>query len=253
MKILGIILLLLYIPLFSEENESYKKASVLYKDKAYKESIEILEKSIAEGNTGYEMYLLLSYNYWATSRQEESIEQLQKALKQNNEEPEVHIDLIRAYVSMQKYKVAQSFCEKALQKFPENKLLKLQNAILLGKLGKPVAATKIIEELKVSSPNDPRPLGIEAHLYALRGELEKAEISLKWGLSLDPVNPFFKNNLAILYEKMADRELKNNKKDSAKKFLEDATQAINEAVGTNPKEIFISNQTRIKEKLSKIE
>lgn len=247
------LLLVFILPLFSQENESYKKALALYKEKSYQESIEILEKGITDGDTGYEMHLLLAYNFWAMQDPEGAIVHLTKALKQNSDDPEVHIDIVKAYVSMQKYKVAQGFCEKALMKFPENKLLKLQNAILLGKIGKPVAAIRIIEELKVSSPNDPRPLGIEAHLYALRGELEKAELSLKWALSLDPLNPYYKNNLAILYEKMSDKEIKSNKKDVGKKLLEDAVLILNEAIATKSQQVFLNNQTRIKEKLAKLE
>ncbi|MCB1178636.1 MAG: tetratricopeptide repeat protein [Leptospiraceae bacterium] len=246
----SLLFLLSFSILFSQDEEYYKRASLLYKQQSFKESLEVIEKAISEGYNKSDIFVLLSYNYWALEDKENAINTLFKGLKASSKFPEIYIEIIKAYVSSGNYKKALNICEKGLEKFPENKLLKLQKAILLGKLGKPITATKLIEELKVASPNDPRPLSVESHLYALRGEFDKAELSLKWALSLDPLNPYYKNNLALLYEKISENELKEKKADRAKNYLEQAVVILEEAVNINPKPIFQKNLERIKGKLA---
>jgi len=120
--------------------------------------------------------------------------------------------------------------ETAEGKFSNSKELKLQKAFLYGKYGKVNTALGLIEELKQEYPNDPRPLSIEANLYFLKGDYEKAEMSIKWAISLQENSPYYHNNLSLLYEKMADASLKAGNKEQARGYLTDAEKSIQKAL-----------------------
>jgi tetratricopeptide (TPR) repeat protein len=140
--------------------------------------------------------------------------------------------------------------ETAEIKFPNSKELKLQKAFIIGKYGKINTGLAIIETLKQEAPNDPRPLAVESNLYFLQGDLEKAEMSLKWAISLQKTSPFFHNNIALIYERMSDLETKAGKKEKAKENLMEAEKSVTKAISLKEYPQMILTLKRIQEKLS---
>ena len=171
------------------------------------------------------------------------------ALKLKPDDTEIYIELIKAYTASNRLRGGLEIAETAQKKFPNSKEIKLQKVFIQGKLGMLNSALAGIEELKQEFPNDPRPLNVEANLYFLQGDFEKAEISLKWAISLNSDNPFYHNNLALLYEKNAESLLKSGKKTEAKTMLLDAKKSIEQAIQLKEIEVMAETQKRIEEKL----
>lgn len=249
MKYLIIFYLFTCLSLAAQEN-TLEKARELYNKKSYDESLSVLEEMAKEPNVDSSAYVLMSYNYWAQGKQSEAIDVLYVALKKKQNLPEIYIELIKAYSSSGKYKGAGEICDTALEKFPNNTLLKLQKAYLLARYGKVMTALGIVEELKTNAPNDPRPLNLEAQIYLLKGEFDKAELSMKWASSLDQTNPNFKNNLALIYEKIYDRDFKKDK-NKALESLKLAESELESAIQIKKKPVFETNLLRVREKLNR--
>jgi len=179
-----------------------------------------------------------------------SIDSLYSALKLKPNDTEIYIELIKAHISSNRYKGALELIETAEAKFPNSKELKLQKAFITGKYGKINTALAIIETLKQESPNDPRPLAIESNLYFIQGDLEKAEMSIKWAISLQENSPFYYNNLALIYEKMSENDMKSGNKEKAKNNLMEADKTIQKAISLKLFPQMTETQKRIQDKLS---
>jgi tetratricopeptide (TPR) repeat protein len=239
-----------YTQLFAQATQNispFEKAMELYKVKSYNESIVILEDLNEKGTASAEELLLLSRNYYAIKDIDSSIDSLFSALKLKSNEPGMYIELVKAYSSAQRYKGAMEVCEKGVGKFPNSLELQLQKALLLPKFGKLSQSFQIIEKLKQDFPNDPRPLSVESNLYLLKADFDKAELSMKWALSLEPNHPNYKNNLAIIYEKKGDYFLNLKKIDLAKESWLLAKKELEEV--NSPNVTLKNNLDRISKKL----
>lgn len=235
---------------FSAQEASYPSALSLFKAGSYGEASKIIQTSIQSGVATHNEYVLLSHCNWALGNVNASIDNLFSALKLKPNDTEIYIEIIKAHLAANRFKGALELLETAEAKFPNSKELKLQKAFIIGKYGKINTGLAIIETLKQEAPNDPRPLAVESNLYFLQGDLEKAEMSLKWAISLQESSPFFHNNLALIYERMSDIETKAGKKEKAKENLMEAEKSIIKAISIKEYPQMILTQKRIQEKLS---
>ncbi len=236
--------------LYSQELPSYSSALTLFRAGSYEESSKMLQSSIQSNTATHKEYVLLSHCNWAKGNINASIDNLFSALKLKPNDTEIYIEIIKAHIAASRFKGALELMETAETKFPNSKELKLQKAFLIGKYGKINTGLGIIETLKQEAPNDPRPLALEANLYFLQGDLEKAEMSLKWAISLQSTSPFFHNNLALVYEKMSDLDIKAGKKEKARENLQEAEKSINKAISLKEYPQSTATLKRIQEKLS---
>jgi tetratricopeptide (TPR) repeat protein len=236
--------------LFAQELPTYASALSLFKAGSYEESSKMIQSSILSNTATHKEYVLLSHCNWAKGNINASIDNLFSALKLKPNDTEIYIEIIKAHIAASRFKGALELMETADTKFPNSKELKLQKAFLIGKYGKINTGLGIIETLKQEAPNDPRPLALEANLYFLQGDLEKAEMSLKWAISLENSSPFFHNNLALIYERMSDMDLKAGKKEKAKENLLEAEKSISKAISLKEYSQSIATLKRIQEKLS---
>lgn len=245
-------ILLSIFPLFTQESNNYDSALALFKSGNYTESIKTLQTNVQNGTTNYREFLLLAHSHWALGNTNQAIDTLYSALKLKPNDTEVYIEIIKAHIASSRFKGALELVETAEQKFPNSKELKLQKAFIFGKYGKVNTALSIIETIKLESPNDPRPLAVEAELYFLQGDLEKAEMSLKWAISLQENSPYFHNNLALIYDRMSDNEIKQGKKEKAKATLQEAEKSVDKAIAIKEFSQMIALKKRIQEKLSSL-
>lgn len=229
----------------AQEELTYEKALAQYKSASYQESLQSIREIIKLDKPRYELHYLAAFNYWNLKEIKPAINHFQAAIKFKPEDPKAYIDLIKLYTSAQMYKLALELCEDVIKKFPQEPELKLQQVAILLKYGRIDISLEIIEKLKLSLPNDYRPLALESNIYYMKRDFEKAEISLKWATELAPTNPNLKNNLALIYEQMAILSLKANDKEKAKINLELAKSQIDSAVNTAQNTIFLENQKRI--------
>jgi Flp pilus assembly protein TadD len=239
---------LLIVSLFAQVD--IQKAKELYSKKSYDKSLEILNSLANEPDADPSVFLLISYNLWAKGEIEQAIDTLYIALKKKPNSPQVYIELVKAYISSGRFKGAMEVCEKALEKFPKNPTLRLQKAYLLTRYGKVMTALGIVEELKIESSEDPAPLNLEAQIYLLMGEFEKAELSMRWAISLDEKNPYFLNNLALILEQIYETEVKKDKNKAIQNLL-NAEKELEKALSIKQSPIFESNLQRIRAKLKK--
>jgi Flp pilus assembly protein TadD len=252
-KLLTIPLLLISIcTLLAQETNYYDSALTQFKSGNFSESIKILQPNVHNGTTNYREFLLLAHSHWALGNTNQSIDNLYSALKLKPNDTEVYIEIIKAHIASSRFKGALELVETAEQKFPNSKELKLQKAFIFGKYGKINTALAIIETIKQESPNDPRPLAVEAELYFLQGDLEKAEMSLKWAISLQENSPFFHNNLALIYDRMSDNEIKQGKKEKAKATLQEAEKSVDKAISIKEFSQMLALKKRIQEKLANL-
>lgn len=222
----------------------------LYQNKEYKKIIELLEEEINNAkDLDSQIYLLYSYSLWNLGYTDKSIDALFLALKRKPS-PEIFSQLVRAYSSSNKFKGAMELCEAGIKKFPEDISLQIQKGYLLARFRKINEALRLAEVLKSKFPEDPKPLELEAYIYSLRKEWDKAEIALEWASSLDRTNPTYKNNLAIVYEKLAEKQ---NSKEKSLEYLQKAKDKLTEAIQTVSKPAYEQNLKRINDKLSQIQ
>ncbi|MDX1960378.1 MAG: tetratricopeptide repeat protein [Leptospiraceae bacterium] len=234
--------------LSANDTESLLKAKELFKNKSYDQALEILEKSSETTPLNVDELKLQAKIHYAKGNVEDALDSLYLALKQKSKDPEIYLELVKLYSTSKRYKGALEVCENGIKKFPNSLELNLQLASLLPRFGKVPASLQLIEKLKAEFPSDPRPLSIESNLYLYRADFDKAEISIKWAISLDEKNQDYKNNLAIVYEKKGDFLLKQKKEKEAKESFELAWKEIQSLNSNNP--IIASNQERIKRKAS---
>jgi Flp pilus assembly protein TadD len=255
MKILSAILIHFLLTSYLSSQEStlkYETAFQFYKNAAYQDSINLLEERIKKNQHTINDHLLISQNYWKLGNETKAIDQLYSALKMKPNDTEIYIELIKAYTASNRYRGGLEIAETAQNKFPDSKEIKYLKTFLQGKLGMINSALKTIEDLKQESPNDTRPLGIEANLYFLQGEFEKAELSLKWALSIKEDSPFLHNNLALVYEKSAEQLISKGKKEEAKSALLDAKKSIDRAISIKEHKTMAETKKRIEDKLVSI-
>jgi Flp pilus assembly protein TadD len=252
-NLLTIPLLLISIcTLLAQETNYYDSALTQFKSGNFSESIKILQPNVQNNTTNYREFLLLAHSHWALGNTNQSIDNLYSALKLKPNDTEVYIEIIKAHIASSRFKGALELVETAEQKFPNSKELKLQKAFIFGKYGKINTALAIIETIKQESPNDPRPLAVEAELYFLQGDLEKAEMSLKWAISLQENSPFFHNNLALIYDRMSDNEIKQGKKEKSKITLQEAEKSVDKAISIKEFSQMLALKKRIQEKLANL-
>lgn len=232
------------------QEERIANLKTLYKNKEYKKIVEQLEEEVENSkDLDLQVYFLYSYSLWNLGDKEEAIDSLYLALKRKPS-PEVFSQLVKAYSSNLKYKGALEICEAGLKKFPDDAKLNLQRGYLLAKFRKTNEALRVAEGLKSKYPNDPKPLVLEAHIYSLRKDWEKAQIALEWANSLEANNPIYKNNLAVVYEKSAENEKQKSK---VLEYLTRAKDTLEQAIKISPSSASEVNLKRIQEKLSQIQ
>ncbi len=239
---------ILNVCLFAQENK-LETIKNLYQAKEYKKIVELLEDEIENSkNLDHQIYLFYAYSLWNLGQKTDAIDALFVSLK-HNPSPDKFSQIIKAYSSTYQFKGAMEVCEAGLKKFPNDISLQLQKGYLLARFRKTEKALKIAEFLKSQFPENPRPLVLEAHIYSIRKEWDKAEISLEWANSLDSNNPVYKNNLAIVYEKIAETQSSKEKK---LEYLQKAKSKLTEAIQISSTMVFEQNLKRINEKLSQI-
>lgn len=234
----------------SQEIETFEKAQSLFKSGKLEEAKTILQTRIKTQAGTVGDHLLLSHCLYQSGAVNPAIDELYAALKLKPTDPEIYIELIKLHISANRFKGAMDILETAETKFSNSKELKLQKAFLMGKYGKVNTALGIIEELKQEYPNDPRPLSIESNLYFLKGDYEKAEMSIKWAISLQENSPFYHNNLSLIHEKMAETSIKTGNKDQAKNFLLEAEKSIQKAISIRSLPQMLETQKRIQGSLA---
>ena len=231
--------------IYAQDLATYDKALAEYKTASYQESLQTLREVFKLEKPRYELHYLAAFNYWNLKEVKPALSHFQSAIKFKPDDTKAYIDIIKLYNSAQMYKPALELCEDAVKKFPEETELKLQQVALLLKYGKLEIALDIIEKLKQSLVDDYRPLTLEANIYYIKKDFEKAEISLKWASALASNNANIKNNLALVYEQMALLNLKANEKEKAKINLELAKAQMEAAVNTSQNFIYLEKQKRI--------
>lgn len=238
--------LVLSLSIYAQESTvTYEKALAEYKSAAYQESLQTLREVFKIEKPRYELHYLAAFNYWNLKEIKPALSHFQSAIKFKPDDTKAYIDIIKLYNSAQMYKPALELCEDAVKKFPAESELRLQQVALLLRYGKVEIALDIIEKLKLSLVDDYRPLTLEANIYYLKRDFEKAEISLKWASALAPTNANLKNNLALVYEQMALQNLKTNEKEKAKINLDLAKSQLESAINSNQNPVFLENQKRI--------
>lgn len=231
--------------IFAQDEPTYERALAHYKAASYQESLQTIREIIKADKPRYELHYLAAFNYWNLKEIRPALNHFQAAIKFKPDDTKAYIDIIKLYTSAQMFKPALELCEDAVKKFPLDVELKFQQVSLLLKFGKTEMALEIIEKLKLSLVEDYRPLSLEANIYYMKRDFEKAEISLKWASALAPNNPNLKNNLALIYEQIAISYLKTNDKTKARINLELAKLQIESAIDTDQNSIFLENQKRI--------
>jgi tetratricopeptide (TPR) repeat protein len=223
-------ILLFSFSLYSQDaNLTYEKALEQYKAKDYIKSIETIRELILANGTKYEYHYLAAHDYWSMLNHKVAISHLQSAIKFKPEDPNAYIDLVKVLADSKSLKAALNLCEESLEKFKENKELRILQASLLIRFAKYELALPIIENLKNSSPTDFRPISLEGQLFFQKREYDKAEMSLKWAESLNKTEPSILNNLALVHEQMAILSLNKSKTVDAKKFIDQALEEIETA------------------------
>ena len=246
-------ILLFSLSIYSQDsNLTYEKALEHFKSKDYIKSIEIIRELILANGTKYEYHYLAAHDYWSMLNHKVAISHLQSAIKFKPEDPNAYIDLIKVLSDSKSYKAALSLCEESLEKFKENKELRILQASLLIRFTKYELALPIIENLKTSAPTDFRPISLEGQLFFQKKEYDKAEISLKWAESLNKTEPSILNNLALVHEQLAILYLNKNKVNDAKKFLDQAIEEIETASKIVNTPSIQENKKRINELTKKI-
>ncbi len=240
-------LLLLFFTLSTLQSQemNYEKALAEYKAAAYQESLQTIREIFKIEKPRYELHYLAAFNYWNLKEWKSAVNHFQAAIKFKPDDTNAYIDIIKLYSSAQLYKPALELCEDAIRRFPQEPKFKFQQVALLLKYGRIDVSLEIIEKLKLTLPDDYRPLALESNIYYMKRDFEKAEISLKWASALAPNNANLKNNLALIYEQMALISLKANDKEKAKINLELAKAQIDSAVNASQNSIYLENQKRI--------
>lgn len=240
--------------LFPEQSKSYTEALELYKNGKYEDSINLIRQSTQMDKPTYDLYYLAAHNYWKLNDVKNASDNLYFAMKINPARVEPFIELIKFNYSASRFKGALEICESGIKKFPNNIELKLQYALILLRFNKTVSALDTIENLKNSYSDDYRPLSVEANIYYQMRNFEKAEISLKWAMTLAPNNPFLNNNLALIYEGYAIDYLKTGDKEKAKINLDLANSQVQKAIQLDKSKsiIFQENQKRISKSLQNL-
>ncbi|MCB1194444.1 MAG: tetratricopeptide repeat protein [Leptospiraceae bacterium] len=252
-KILLFSLLFLYPFLFLHaEGPSYIKALKLYLDGSYEESILVIRELIDKEGRSFDAHYLAGHNYWKLGNLQTTVAHFKNALSFEPNEENVYIDLVKVYACSYKWKDAEAVSSEALEKFPDSVELKSVYAAILLKQKRTKEALEIIEKLKALNPNDYRPLSIESRIYYEMGKYEKAETSLKWAITIAPKNPYLKNNLSVVYEKIAQEYKKNGQHEMAKNSLVSADKNIKEAISISEDPIFLENSRRIHKKLDEL-
>lgn len=245
MKLSLFLFFILSFGIFSQDEFTYEKALSQYKSAAYQDSLQTIREIIKADKPRYELHYLAAFNYWNLKEIKPALNHFQAAIRFKPEDTKAYIDIVKLYNSAHMYKPALELCEDAVKKFPLESELKFQQVSLLLKFNRIEMALEIIEKLKLSLADDYRPLALEANIYYMKRDFEKAEISLKWASALAPNNPNLKNNLALIYEQIAINYLKTNEKEKAKINLELAKEQIESAINVTQNSIFFENQKRI--------
>ncbi|HMV43971.1 MAG TPA: tetratricopeptide repeat protein [Leptospiraceae bacterium] len=242
-----ILLTLLFISIagLSAQSMTYEKALAEYKAASYQESLQTIREILKVEKPRYELHYLAAFDYWNLKEYKSAINHFQAAIRLKPDDTKAYIDIVKVYTSAQSYKQALELCEDAIKRFPQEPKLRFQQVTLLLKYGRVDVALEIIEKLKLTLPEDYRPLALESNIYYMKRDFEKAEISLKWASALSPSNANLKNNLALIYEQMAIINLKTNEKEKAKVNLDLAKSQLESAISTNSNPVFLENQKRI--------
>ena len=221
------LLLIFIFPIFSEiKVPNLQNALELYQKKNYSSSIRLLKK-----NKDFKSYYLLAHNYIALKNWNRAIFYLTKVWRLESSKREfVVLELVKCYFNLKQYYKSMEIIRNAKRDFPDNyefSILEINNLIYLNK--NKVALDKI-ENLKSKSNVTKDLLVLEALVYTKRAEYEKAELSLKWALSLEPSSAYILNNLASVYEKKARVFMKNKNFKESQKLLLLAKQNLESAL-----------------------
>ncbi|HMV78346.1 MAG TPA: tetratricopeptide repeat protein [Leptospiraceae bacterium] len=211
----------------AQEKPAAEKAKELYAAKDYEKAYSMMEKASPEEKKTAAYWIFLAKINFRLEDTDEGIDNLYSALKIKSDEPEVYLELVKALASTEKNKGAFELCEKALKKFPTSKDLRIQKALLYPKFAKSWEGIKLIESMKEEFPNDSSILNAEAYIYTILGDLEKAEMSLRWAVSADKSNMVLKRNLGLILEKLGDRKLKEKDKARAKEYYTESVKELN--------------------------
>ncbi|EJO69171.1 tetratricopeptide repeat protein [Leptospira kirschneri str. 200803703] len=246
------ILILTHSPLLlAQTNEDYSIALKEFEAKNYEKSLEIIRVLHEQGKRSYETHYLAGHCHFALGRTKSAGSHWSEALSIKPGDPAVSLDYSRFLLNNGREDDGLLVIARAYELNPRNKDIRLLFGTALLYNGKARDALNITEKLKAEDSNDYRPLVLEGQIYYYLGNIEKAEVSLKWANSLVPNNANVLNNLALVYEKASNQENKKGKYGNAKNFLNSAKEQIESALKLEPENShFKDNLRRIEAKLN---
>lgn len=237
--------------LLAQTNEDYSIALKEFETKNYEKSLEIIRVLHGQGKRSYETHYLAGHCHFALGRIKSAGSHWSEALSMKPGDPAVSLDYSRFLLNNGREDDGLLVIARAYELNPRNKDIRLLFGTALLYNGKARDALNITEKLKAEDSNDYRPLVLEGQIYYYLGNIEKAEVSLKWANSLVPNNANVLNNLALVYEKASNQENKKGKYGNAKNFLNSAKEQIESALKLEPENShFKNNLKRIETKLN---
>lgn len=264
MKIRISMALLLLCPLFltaqtttSEKTESvqptsltYNQALSEYQKGEYEKSMEMVREILKANGGSYSLHYLAGHNYLKLGNTKGVLNHWYAALELKPGDPNLSAD-IASYLNTRKmFRESLRVLNVALRNDPENRKLNYEKAVVYCETSQFRSALPLIEKLKAENPNDYKPLVLEAKAYHYLGNQEKAELSLKWALSLVPQKAELHNNLGLIYESQFVYLFRKNRKEDARKYLDMAKESLETAVKIDPSnEGFLQNKERIQTRI----
>ncbi|EKR75247.1 tetratricopeptide repeat protein [Leptospira noguchii str. 2006001870] len=237
--------------LIAQTNEDYSIALKEFEAKNYEKSLEIIRVLHEQGKRSYDTHYLAGHCHFALGRTKSAGSHWSEALSMKPGDPAVSLDYSRFLLNNGREDDGLLVIARAYELNPRNKDIRLLFGTALLYNGKAKDALNITEKLKAEDSNDYRPLVLEGQIYYYLGNIEKAEVSLKWANSLVPNNANVLNNLALVYEKASNQENKKGKYGNAKNFLNSAKEQIESALKLEPENShFKDNLRRIEAKLN---
>ncbi|MDI9348187.1 MAG: tetratricopeptide repeat protein [Methylacidiphilales bacterium] len=163
----------------------------------------------------------LSRIYQETNRLDDALVEIQALVTdayQTKDEIVMIVLLASFYQQQSRYEKAEEVIVQALQRFPNEKELRYQHALILLDLDKPSRAIEILKKVLDENPKDANSLNAYGYTLAERtSQYETAYGYIKQGLDLEPENPAILDSMGFVLFKLG-------KLKEAKEYLERAYQ-----------------------------
>ncbi|EMY76809.1 tetratricopeptide repeat protein [Leptospira weilii serovar Ranarum str. ICFT] len=237
--------------LIAQTGEDYSLALKEFENRNYEKSLEIIRALHEKGGRSYETHYLAGHSHFALGRTKSAGSHWSEALSIKPGDAAVSLDYTKYLLNNGREDDGLQVIARAYELNPRNKDIRLLFGTALLYNGKVKDALNVTEKLKSEDSNDYRPLVLEGQIYYYLGNIEKAEVSLKWANSIVPNNASVLNNLALVYEKASNQENKKGRFGNAKNFLNSAKEQIESALKLEPENShFKDNLRRIEFKLN---